>query len=341
MIGIGGGRTSKRVAILYNLTERLEYGEYRDLKAEKSIIEEMRAVEDSVLELGYECCIMAIKDDILPVITWLKKIRPLCVINLCESVYGNSAMEMNVPALLDLMRIPYTGNGPMALGTCVNKGLVKDRLRAHGIQTPDYAVFTEKTIIKRPLIGFPMIVKPLHEDGSLGVTWKNVVYGVDTLEYMIGYILDTYHQPALVEKYIEGRELQVMILDIGGKPTALPISEIDYSHFPREKPPICSYEAKWEFDSDECKTSTPVCPATITQELSEELQIIGLQVYKLMGCKSYARMDTRVNSEIYVIELNPNMDISPGSGASNTMRAAGLSYTDFVKIIIDGAINDF
>lgn len=341
MIGLNGGRTNKRVAILYNLIERLSYGTDRDIKAEQNIVQEVRAVEDSVLALGYECCVLAIKNDIYSIISWLKKMKPVCVVNLVETIYDDPQKEMHIPALLELLHIPYTGNGPMALGSCLNKELVKDRLRAHGIQTPDYAVFHEKTIIKRPLINFPMIVKPLHEDGSLGVTWKNVVYDIKSLEEMIEYMLDTYHQPALVEKYVEGRELQVMILDIGGRPTTLPVSEIDYSHFPKDKPPICSYEAKWEFDSEECKTSIPTCPANITPGLSDELQLIGLQVYKLMGCKSYARMDTRVNSEIYVIELNPNMDISPGSGASNTMKAAGLSYTDFVKIIIDGAINDF
>ena len=121
---------------MYNLLERLQKGEEKDILAEDAMIEEIGAVETAVRSLGHQCFVVAIRDEIFTVIHWLKEIHPDVVFNLCESVYGNSCWEMNIPALLDLFHIPYTGSPPLTLGLCQDKGKVKDILLSQGIQTP-------------------------------------------------------------------------------------------------------------------------------------------------------------------------------------------------------------
>jgi len=117
-----------RVAVLYNVLERLQKGEEKDILAEDAILEEIGAVEEAIHSLGHESIVVAVRSEILTVIHWLNEFRPDVVFNLCESVYGNACWEMNIPALLDLFHLPYTGSPPLALGLCQDKGKVKDIL---------------------------------------------------------------------------------------------------------------------------------------------------------------------------------------------------------------------
>src|SRR4030042_3575394 len=130
-----------RIAIVYNLLERVQKGEEKDILAEDAVVEEIGAVEEAICYLGHRCFVLAIRNEIFTAIHWLHEIRPDVVFNLCESVYGNTCWEMNVPALLDLFRIPYTGSPPLPLGLCQDKGKVKDILFSHGILTPRYKIF--------------------------------------------------------------------------------------------------------------------------------------------------------------------------------------------------------
>lgn len=169
---------------------------------------------------------------------------------------------MNIPALLDLFRVPYTGSSPLTLGLCQDKGKVKDILLSQGILTPRYKIFDRGV---NPIKGnvFPIIVKPLHEDGSLGISKESVVFDDDALNRQIQYVTEKYHQPALVEEFVDGRELNAGLLETNGKVGVLPISEIDYSEFPDGIPKICGYEAKWVEESTEYQKSKPVCPAPL------------------------------------------------------------------------------
>jgi len=328
-----------KVVILYNLFERLEKGEEKDILAEKAIIEEIGAVEDALRSLGHQCFVMAIRNEILTPIHWLKEICPDVVFNLCESIYGNSCWEMNIPALLDLFRIPYTGSPALTLGLCQDKGKVKDILLSQGILTPRYKIFDQRT---NPIKGniFPIIVKPLHEDGSLGISNKSVVFNDEALNRQIQYVIEKYDQPALVEEFIEGRELNVGLLETNGKVGPLPISEIDYSEFPEEVPKICGYEAKWVPESSEYQKSKPICPASLEWVMKKRVEYIALRVFKLFGCRDYARVDFRVDREgkIYVIEVNPNPDISPQSGMTRAIKAQGMTYIEFIRGLLERAL---
>jgi D-alanine-D-alanine ligase len=328
-----------KVALLYNLSERLQKGEEKDILAEDAIIEEIGAVENAVRTLGHQCFVMAIHDEILTVMHWLQEIRPDVVFNLCESVYGNTCWEMNIPALLDLFRIPYTGSSPLTLGLCQDKGKVKDILQSQGILTPRYKMFDRGV---GPVKGniFPIIVKPLHEDGSLGISKESVVFDNEALSRQIQYVIEKYHQPALVEEFIDGRELNAGLLESDGKVGVLPISEIDYSEFPEGVPKICGYEAKWMADSIEYQKSKPICPAPLEWVTKKRVEHIAVKAFKLFGCRDYARVDIRIdrNGKIYVLEVNPNPDISPESGMTRAIKVQGMTYEDFIGALLERAL---
>jgi D-alanine-D-alanine ligase len=328
-----------KVVLIYNLLERIEKGEKKDLLAEEAINEEIKAVEEAVHSLDHQCFVMAIQDEILTAVHWLKEIRPDVVFNLCESVYGDSCLEMNIPALLDLFQISYTGSSALTLGLCQDKGKVKDILLSQGILTPRYRIFDRKVNHIKGNI-FPIIVKPLHEDGSLGISKESVVFDNEALARQIQYVVEKYDQPALVEEFIEGRELNVGLLENDGTVGVLPISEIDYSEFPEGVPQICGYEAKWIPESPEYQKSKPICPAPLEWVMKKRVEHIAIKAFKLFGCRDYARVDMRIdrNGKIYVLEVNPNPDISPQSGMARAIKVQGMTYADFVKALLDRAL---
>ncbi len=328
-----------KVVVLYNLLERLQKGEEKDILAEDGILEEIGAVQEAIRTLGHQGHVLAVRDEIFTVIHWLGEIGPDVVFNLCESVYGNSCWEMNIPALLELFHIPYTGSPPLTLGLCQDKGKVKDILLSQGIQTPRYQIFDHPSAAPKGA-HFPLMVKPLHEDGSLGISKESVVSDERALRKRIRYVLDRYHQPALVEEFIDGRELNVSLMEIQGKVEVLPVSEIDYSEFPEGIPRICGYEAKWMPESLEFQHSKPVCPAPLEEEMARRIERVCTRAFDLFRCRDYARIDLRVNAEgeIYIIEVNPNPDISPQSGMARSIKAHGMTYADFVGNILDRAL---
>jgi D-alanine-D-alanine ligase len=325
-----------KVVILYNLLERLQKGEEKDILAEEAIIEEIEAVERSVRSLGYQCFVLSLNDEVLSVIHWLREIRPDVVVNLCESVYGNSSMEMNIPAL-----------GP-------------SEHFLHGFSSFDHWIVPEQREVKDILLSedsgplgirssslqaclrtsLPLIVKTPSMRRSLGITRDSVVFDEKGLTRQIEYVTKVYGQPALVEEFIDGREINVGMIEFNGRVEPLPISEIDYSGFPADIPKICGYEAKWITESVEYKESKPVCPAPVTIELKKRLETVAVEVYRLFECRDYARVDMRVDQEenIYILEVNPNPDISPQSGMARAIKVRGMTYADFVGGMVQKAL---
>jgi D-alanine-D-alanine ligase len=327
--------------VLYNLDSRLQSGEYGEALAEISLNEEIFVVEQALKELGHEYRTIAIPDsvDIVAIANLIRGLRPDVVFNLVEGVYQNSSLEMCIPALLELMKIPYTGNGPLTLGLCQDKARSKSLMRDAGIKTPWFKVASPGELCWTKDM-FPAICKPLHEDGSLGITANSVVRTYASLTMEIARINIDYHQPAIVEEFIDGREFGIGIIGSNGTALPLPCSEIVFDGYPPGVPRIVSYNSKWNPDTIEYRESKPHCPADIPEGLALRLQFMGTLVYKLFGCKGYARVDMRVrDNEVYVLECNPNCDIAPGSGAETVLKAAGISYAEFVNNIINGAID--
>jgi D-alanine-D-alanine ligase len=330
-----------RIVVLYNSDERLVSGEYGEALAELSLKEEIDVVEGSLRNLGYEFRTIAIQNDtpVLAVANIISGLQPDCVFNLVEAIRGDYSLEMNIPALLDLMKVPYTGSNALTLGLCQDKAKSKAVLRMGGFLTPTFQVFDDKREEIRWPWYWPAIVKPLHEDGSLGITKDSVVKNDTDLRVAVKKIHLGYCQPAIVEEYIDGREFGIGVINFNGGPQAFPASEIVFDGYPEGTPRIVSYDAKWRGDSVEYKNSLPHCPADVDPRLEQRMRAIGLKVFELFGCRGYGRVDLRVKDNfIYVIEVNPNSDIAPGSGIHTVLKAAGVDYPTFVKNIIEGAL---
>lgn len=326
-----------KVGVLFNLPVRPRRGEEIDYLSDVEILEQVNAVQDALVKLGFQHQLFPLKDDIEEVIRALKAYKPDVVVNLSEGFMGESIFEMHVPSILELLGIPYTGSPPLTLGLCKNKGLTKAILKANNIPTPKYRIMEG---FKNPRgLRFPLIVKPLREDASIGITRRSFVKSVADLESQVKYINRVYNQPALVEEYINGREFNVSVLG-NEEPTVLPISEIIFEF--EDEPKIVDYAAKWLKDSDEYAKTKPVCPAELSDDLRSEITETALKAYRALECRDYARIDMRLDSGsgvLYVLEVNPNPDLSPEAGFARSLRAAGMRFEDFISMIIRFALS--
>lgn len=320
----------------------------QDLKSEISIL---KSVEDIVSALAEVHTVRTIPftGDIILFMKRVQEFNPDAVFNLFEGVYGLSKTEMLIPTALDLMEVPYTGAKPKALQLCLTKPVTKEILLQRSVQTPKFRVLQPNIPIEIDL-QFPLIVKPEHEDASIGISNQSVVKTEAELAERVETIWEQYEQGALVEEYIDGREFNVAIIGdsdhngIVGNPFApvvLPISEICFDTLPQGFHHIVTYNAKWNEETPEYKGTVPSCPAIIDSELEVRLKQIAMRAFEALGCRDYARVDFRVSKDgaPYVIDINPNPDISKDAGLARSAKAHGLDYNQLVQKIAGYALN--
>ena len=240
-------------------------------------------------------------------------------------------------ATLELMHLTFTGNKSRTLAVCQDKHMAKAILSSYNLPTSPSQLLSSKDQVLE--VRFPVIIKPNAEDASLGIGPNSVVSDPERLAVQVKRVLDLYKQPALVEEYIEGREFNVAVME-NKTVQALPVSEIDFSQVPESMPHICSYEAKWLKDHVMYQTTPPVCPAPIDDALKEKLQQLAVDAFRALGCRDYARVDFRMDEagNIYILEINPNPDISLDAGYARALNAAGIEYSRFWKYMIDNAL---
>ncbi|MFA3782521.1 ATP-grasp domain-containing protein [Melioribacteraceae bacterium 4301-Me] len=259
---------------------------------------------------------------------------PDIILNCVESIDGKSNFESYNAGLFDILEIPYTGNNLACLGNCLNKSRTKLILKSYGINTPNFLTVTYCNIPKENDINikYPVIVKLLNEDASIGISENSVISDYRTLKQRLIYLFDLFKQDIIIEEYIEGRELNVAIL--GNQ--VLPISEIIFDGLPENLPRIVTYEAKWSENSTYFKHTKPICPAKLDDKIKSKLEKIAIESFNAMECRDYARIDIRLDKKgiPYVIEVNPNPDISPDSGFVRSAATAGYSYDKLLYTII-------
>lgn len=309
-----------------------------DYISEAAVKDEADVVYQVILKMGHVPAYLAIKN-LSQAIEKVEEFEPDLIFNLCEGYRGNAKHEMHITGLWELMGIPYTGNSPIAMGLAQDKVLAKRLFQANQIPTPAFQVY-EKTPDSTDL-NYPLIAKPSREDASLGITHHDsIINDLEELKTKVDKLLNKYHQPILVEEFIQGREFNVSILG-NQPPKVLPISEISFAELDKDTPHITSYEAKWLPEHPLYQKTPAVCPATLEQTLKSRLDAVALQVYKVMEARDYGRVDTRVDAEgnIFVLEFNPNPDISPDAGYVKALRAGGIMFKDFVELVINQAMN--
>lgn len=308
--------------------------------SEVGVIEEFEEIRNSLNNLGFITRNLNILNDVELLIKDMKRENPDVIFNLVESVEGESTKEMYVAGLFELMNIPYTGCDAYTLGLCLNKHRAKLFLKAHGINIPNWRLYENPIkFLNGSILNFPVIVKPSHEDASVGISEESVVYDETQLKTRIEYMYETFKQPILVEEFIEGREISSAILGDGTK-TALPLSEIDFSTLPDDFPKIVTYDGKWIKDSVYYKSTIPICPAPLGDSLTNKIKSISLNVAEIFKCRDYCRVDLRLDKRNipYVIEVNPNPDISKDSGFPRAAKAYGLGYEELLVTIINFAL---
>jgi D-alanine-D-alanine ligase len=324
-----------KVGVAFNTYEPFIYR--RDKVSEDSVAKVAEVVCETLVQSGLEATLVPLQRSMFTFLRRLKELNIEVVVNLCEGFFGKPQWEANVAAVMEIMQIPFTGNGSRTLALCQDKHQAKAVLSSFNLPVAPSQLMTsaEEMVDLR----FPVIVKPNSEDASLGVHPESVVYDHEALAVQVKRIIETYSQPAIVEEFIDGREFNVAVLDIG-EPKALPVSEIDFSRMPQGFPRICSYEAKWYPDHILYQVTPPICPAAIDEELRTRLQTLAVTAFKVMGCRDYARVDFRMNQEgeIFILEVNPNPDISLDAGYARALKAAGIDYAEFWHLMIQNAL---
>jgi D-alanine-D-alanine ligase len=261
--------------------------------------------------------------------------------NLTESYAGDDTKEMHVAAYLDLLGRMYTGAGPQALYLAQDKALAKKLFRFHNIRSPYFATCYRGRLDHAHDIKFPLIVKPTSEDGSIGIDQFSVVDSVKELMERIHYIQEEFDSPALIEEYIEGREIYAAVLG-NDRPEALPLIELDLSKLPEGMAKVAGTEVKWEKDSEAYKLTKSAPAEDLTEEAVELLSKTAVETYRALQLRDYGRIDMRLTpkGEAYVIEANPNPWLSSNSEFFMAAKKSGRSYTDMVDEIVELARKD-
>lgn len=261
--------------------------------------------------------------------------RPDVVINLCESLAADSRGEMLVPAMLDLLGVPYTGSSALSLALALHKNKAKEILFARGVPTPGFCIIERVEDLVRVNLPFPLIVKPAREDASMGIDFDSVVHDQAALGRAVSKVLRTFRQPALVETFIAGREIYVPLLGNAAR-RALPLTEIVFGKAFDNQPNILSYIAKWDEASPECIDS-PSAPAVLTPAIEARCIEVALAAFEALECRDYGRVDLRVDAagNPFVIDINPNCDLHPQAGFAKAAAAAGIGYTDLAMHLVE------
>jgi D-alanine-D-alanine ligase len=297
-------------------------------------MEEFEYIAKKLRRVGLDAYTLNIMDNVQLMLDNFKKNKPDVIFNFVELYKDEPQYEMNIVGLYELLDIPYTGAPAMALANCQSKIFVKRLLRSKGINTPDFFIIEKQKKRYNHNLKFPLMVKPALEDASVGIENESIVTDNKQLKNRIDYIVKDFYQPALVEEYIDGRELNVAVLG-DKKPRALPISEIDFSRMPKNLYNIVSYQAKWDPNHESYHKTIPKCPARLPKKVEAKAKEIALASFKIMGCRDYARIDMRLSkeNELFVLEVNPNPDLTDGAGFMRSAGVAGLSYAQALKKI--------
>lgn len=347
----------KKVAVLANLKKNAPHWEgmpadqWDDLDSESTVL----AIVNAIRSGGYEAEFF---EGDLTLVDKLSRYKPDICFNICESHFGD-AREAQIPALLEMMRIPYTGSKVLTLALALDKPMTKRVLTYHDLPTPDFQSFERPDEPLAEGMQFPLFVKPSREGTGMGVSANSIVHNEEQLRTQVAYILEKYRQTALVERYIEGREITVgMVGNLQG-PVArriphnlnAPRIQAGLRFFPPMEVDLKPYAESDVIYSNRLKVQlaedlTYLCPAPLDDEMVDELNWLAAAVFRVCGCLDVARVDFRLdandNWKPYILEVNPLPGLSPGiSDIVIEAAAEGVSHTELVLMILHTAMKRY
>jgi D-alanine-D-alanine ligase len=269
--------------------------------------------------------------------------------NVCEQFNGNSLLEPHVPAMLEMLNIPYTGSGPLTLATCMNKVRVKEVMIANGIPTPDYQLFRKGTEKLAKHLRYPLFIKPLLKDNSIGITNESIVQNEHQLRNRVKHLIDIHQQPILAESYMGGLDVEAGVLGNGADAMALPLISVEYENLPKDIAPILSYDAKWNkksriYNGAEYVYDDDPKSSGISRSAERKMQQMALIMCELLDIKDYGRIDIRFNKETqepYVLEMNPNPGISADCSTPFAAETLNISNNEMINRILYHAMKRY
>ncbi|MEK7597665.1 MAG: D-alanine--D-alanine ligase [Patescibacteria group bacterium] len=266
------------------------------------------------------------------------------VFNVAEGIYGKDR-ELQMPAMLEMLQIPYTGSSPLTHAFSLNKAKAKEIFLANNIPTANFQAVESTNFTLKKTLKFPLIVKPIAEGSSMGITNQSVVYDEISLKKQVKKILKIFNEPALIEPYLEGREFSIAM--IGNPPVILPIIESNHKILPKKYLPIDSYEVKWFFE-EEGHADYLICPAKIDKKLENKIKKICYKVWDVLNVVDWCRIDIRCDKDEnpYVLEINSPAGITPPEVSMTSYfplaaRATGIDYKNLLKKIIETALKRY
>ena len=266
------------------------------------------------------------------------------VFNLAEGIYGKDR-ELQMPAMLEMLQIPYTGSSPLTHAFSLNKAKAKEIFLANNIPTAVFQSVDNLDFILKKELKFPVIVKPVAEGSSMGITNQSVVYDEISLKKQVKKILKVFNEPALIEPFLEGREFSISML--GNPPVILPIIESNHKILPKKYLPLDSYEVKWFFE-EEGHSDYLICPAKIDKKLENKIKKICYKVWEALNVVDWCRIDIRCDRDNnpYVLEINSPAGITPPEVSMTSYfplaaRKAGIDYKELLKKILETALKRY
>lgn len=309
-------------------------GKQRNLR--KTEFDVKRAIES----LGHHLIPVGVSNDLSTIRGAIDAHKPDIVFNLVEEFGGIGHFDQHVVSFLELLQQAYTGCNPRGLTIARDKALTKKILAYDGLKVPEFAIFPMKRATKRPnSLEFPLFVKSLTEEGSVGISGASIVHDDVKLIERVEYIHRTAESAALAEQYIEGREIYVGVMG-NERVTVLPPWEFFVENRPEGAPLIATDRGKWDPDYQD-KKGVMTGPAEISEKLSDKLKKLSRDIYRLLGLSGYARLDFRVTAseDAYLLEANPNPQIASDEDFASSAEYAGLEYPELIEQIIRYGMN--
>jgi len=317
-----------------------ENNDVRALFEDKEWQPEARLVK-GLEDLGHSIRTFALYDQIEPFIAEVQKNKPDIIFNQCEALGGNRNYEAHIVSLFELLQIPYTGCDANTLNICKDKGLAKKILSFHRIRIPNFVISKKSRPIKSlKKFKYPTFTKPLHLEASEGIAQLSFsTNATDTLS-RVEFIHENFNTDAMIEEYIEGRELYVSMLG-GKRPTVFPIRELFFRNFPEDEPKFATFKAKWDDQYREKWGIKTGYLKSIDPKTEKHILDTCKKIYKLFQINGYARIDLRLkeNGEVVFLEMNPNPSIHEDEDYSQSAQKSGLSYEELLEQIIHLGLN--
>jgi len=326
-----------KVLILFDVAHQLDPGETlspEQLKQEQKPTE--ADVMESLMRLGHNVETLAVFDDVTHIVEKLSTCVPDVVFNLSESFRHNRAHEPNIPALLELMKVRYTGSGPDALLLCKDKAITKKVLAYHHIRLPGFVVSHRLSPLRRlKRFKFPAFVKPRGEESSDGISKASFARDEREAIERAQFIHQKFECDALIEEYIEGRELYISVLG-SRRLTVFPPREVFFDHMPADVPKFATYHAKWNDAYRQKWGITNGAAKELAPDVEKDLRKIARNIYGWLKIRGYGRLDVRLTpeGELFLIEVNPNPSLSQDEDFAQSAAAAGMDYDGLITAIL-------